>query len=182
MEITMEKKRAVKEFIIYAVIFIVLVAVIPRFVMGTTVIEGHSMEDTLEPGDWLINQKVSYYFKEPQRFDVVLFWSPHDDTEQWVKRVIGLPGEVIQIKEGRVFIDGQVLEGDTYGNGPVDYAGVAKEPYTIPEDCYFVIGDNRWENISWDSRYAENGAIPRESMIGRVLLRTWPLNRAGFIK
>lgn len=87
----MDKKRVIKELLIYGTIFILLSVIVPRFVLGTTVVEGHSMEETLNPGDWLINQKVTYYFKEPERFDIVLLWSPHDSLEQWEKRVIGLP-------------------------------------------------------------------------------------------
>lgn len=172
----------IKEILIYGTIFILFAVIVPRFVLGTTVVEGHSMEETLNHGDWLLNQKVTYYFKDPERFDIVLLWSPHDSSEQWVKRVIGLPGEVIQIKEGKVYIDGKELSGDIYGNGLIDYEGIAKEPYEIPEDFYFVIGDNRTGDISWDSRYEENGPIQRDDIIAKILLRTWPFNKAGIIK
>ena len=96
-------------------------------------------------GDHLINEKLSYYFEKPKRFDIVIVTpfttaaKAGQEDDYWVKRIIGLPGETIQIKGGKVYIDGELLEDDIYGNGEITYQGVAKQEYTIPEGEYFSL-------------------------------------------
>lgn len=133
------------------------------------------MENTLNNQDWLIRERVSYYFGNPKRFDMIIFTSPATG-EEWVKRVIALPGETIQIKDGVIWIDGNELTEDVYGNALIDIPGVANEPYTVPEGCYFVMGDNRKGEESWDSRYEEVGCIPKENILGKVVLRIYPFD------
>lgn len=171
-----------KECVIYAMIFIFVLYISPKYVWGKTLVDGNSMNKTLENGDWLIDEKVSYEIGSPKRFDVVVFYSPVIEGENWVKRVIGLPGETVQIKDGVIYIDGKELTDDTYGNHPIDYVGVAATPFTVPEGTYFVMGDNRAGGQSWDSRYEEIGTIPKSEIWGKVIFRTRPISKIGIVK
>ena len=100
--------------------------------------------------------------------------------ENFIKRVIGLPGETVQIVGGRVYINGELLESDVYGNELMISAGRASQPITLGENEYFVLGDNR--NGSKDSRVEEVGNVKRSQIQGKALLRIWPLNKVGFVK
>ncbi len=173
--------QILKEYGLYIVVFIVIVVICPKFVWGKTVVDGHSMEHTLEDGDWLFNEQLSYRFGSPERFDIVVINSPIEE-DHWVKRIIGLPGETIQILEGNIYINGELLEGDIYGSGPIEYSGIASMPYTIPEGAYFFMGDNRKGDVSWDSRYEEVGPVKEEEILAKVIFRTWPLNRLGPVR
>ncbi|MDK2807465.1 MAG: signal peptidase [Clostridiales bacterium] len=177
----MRKLSVVKEYFIYVLIFFLIVVVSPKYVWGKTIVDGSSMNETLKNGDWLINEKVSYEIGKPKRFDVVVFHSPVEEGKHWVKRVIGLPGETVQILDGKIYIDGELLTSDIYGNASIDYAGVASVPFTVPEGTYFVMGDNRIGDNSWDSRYEEVGTIAEDQIWGRVLFRTHPVAHLGFI-
>lgn len=176
------KWSIVKEILVYALIFVLVGIVSPRYVWGKTIVDGISMNETLEDGDWLLNGKLSYTFGNPKRFDVVVFHSPMVEDENWVKRVIGLPGETVQIINGELYIDGERLEEDHYGNAKIDYSGVASEGFVVPEGTYFVMGDNRIGDNSWDSRYEEIGTIDKSEIWGKVLFRIRPLSRIGVIK
>ena len=167
--------KIARELLIYALILVLGLVVIPKYVFARNVVKGESMENTLNDKDWLIRERVTYYFGEPDRFDLIIFTSPVTG-EEWVKRVIALPGETIQIKDGTVWIDGEKLAEDVYGNALIDISGVANEPYTVPEGCYFVMGDNRKNEESWDSRYEEVGCIPKENILGKVVLRIYPFD------
>ena len=136
------------------------------------------MTPTLEHNDNLIVDKISYRFQDPERFDVVVF--DYQDGRYFIKRVIGLPGETIQIINGSVYINNVLLEEDIYGNGKMVYAGRASQPITLGENEYFVLGDNR--NGSKDSRVEEVGNVKRSQIQGKALLRIWPLNKVGFVK
>lgn len=178
----MERKSTWKEYLIYILIFVVVAVLMPKYVWGKTVVEGSSMEKTLKNNDWLITDKISYRFRNPKRFEIVVIDSPMEEGKNWVKRVIGLPGETIQIISGKVYINGEELKEDVYGNALVDYSGIAASPYQIPEDCYFLMGDNRQMDHSWDSRYEEISPIPKSEIWGRVIFRTRPLKRIGRVK
>lgn len=180
----MEKNRNLnwKEYIIYALIFFLVVVISPKYVWGKTIVEGNSMNGTLENADWLLNEKLSYEFGTPKRFDVVVFHSPVEEGKNWVKRIIGLPGETVQILDGKLYINGKILTKDEYGNELIEYAGIAEKPYKIPEGTYFVMGDNRIGSNSWDSRYEEVGTISKGEIWGKVIFRTRPISRIGFVK
>ena len=129
------------------------------------------MEDTLFNEERMFVEKVSYWFKAPRRGDVIICYYP-GYTESCVKRVIGLPGETIAIQDGQVYIDNQLLDESEYWEGYIygDYP-----PTEIPEDCVFVMGDNR--NASGDSRVSSVGSIPYHRIMGRARSVIWPLNR-----
>ncbi len=135
---------------------------------------GISMEPTLAYEDSIIIDKFSYRISEPKRFDVIIFKQSGKEHSYYnTKRIIGLPGETIQIKEGTVFINDVLLE-ENINIEPMANFGLAEEPIILEENEYFVLGDNR--NNSEDSRFASIGNITREEIVGRAFLRLSPFN------
>ena len=165
------------------ILFIVLVVaasyVVVTFVGQRTQVSGESMETTLADGDHLIVDKISYRFRDPSRYDIVVFPYRYEENTYYIKRIIGLPGETVQIADGTIYIDGSPLE-ESYGREVMQDPGIAAEPITLGEDEYFVLGDNR--NQSSDSRDPSVGLIHRDEIIGRAWLRIWPLNSFGILK
>ena len=183
-EIKQEKKkkslgRELLSLVGYLVIVLIATFLIVKFVGVRTEVIGTSMTPTLQDGDNLIVEKVTYYFRDPQRYDIIVFPYPEDPSRHYIKRIIGLPGETVQIIDGYVYINGELLD-EHYGNAVMNNAGIAAEPITLGEDEYFVLGDNR--NNSEDSRYAAVGNIKRSQIDGRAWLRLWPFSDIGFIK
>lgn len=170
----------IKEIIIYGIIFIVIVFIVPRYVVQKTIVEGDSMETTLHEGDRLLLDKVTYHFKNPERFDIIVFYPYGKETDEYfVKRVIGLPGETLQIIGEDIYTNGEKLE-ENYGKDPIRNPGIAEEPITLEEDEFFLLGDNR--EISWDSRYEDIGLVHRDLIAGRTIFRIRPLNKFGMVK
>lgn len=183
-EIKQEKKkkslgRELLSLVGYLVIVLIATFLIVKFVGVRTEVIGTSMTPTLQDGDNLIVEKVTYYFRDPQRYDIIVFPYPEDPSRHYIKRIIGLPGETVQIIDGYVYINGELLD-EHYGNAVMNNAGIAAEPITLGEDEYFVLGDNR--NNSEDSRYAAVGNIKRSQIDGRAWLRIWPFSDIGFLK
>lgn len=181
-----KSKSMIREIIgtlVYVAIICLAVFCILRFVGQRTVVNGHSMDNTLANGENLIMDKLSYHFSDPKRFDIVIFPGPEEGDEHpyYIKRVIGLPGETVQIVDGKVYINGEELTDDVYGiTDYIEYPGLAEEPLTLGEDEYFCLGDNR--PISFDSRYEEVGPVHRSEIIGKVWIRIWPLSKFGTVK
>lgn len=168
--------------VLYLAGVLCLTWVIIAFVGQRTEVKGASMESTLQNGDQLITDKITYRFRDPQRFDIIVFPFQYEKDTYYIKRIIGLPGETVQIGEdGTIYIDGEVLE-ESYGREVIspENIGRAAEPITLGEDEYFVMGDNR--NNSMDSRTAIVGNIRREDIIGRAWVRIWPLDKFGVLK
>lgn len=157
---------------------------VTSYVAHQTTVEGESMEPTLSDGDTVIIQRLSYYFSSPDRYDVVVFPVTYDETADedtyYIKRVIGLPGETVQIIDGSVYINGEKLQDDKYALSDILEAGVASDPLVLGEDQYFVMGDNR--NMSTDSRNSYVGLVNRKDIIGEAWICTWPLNHFGSLK
>ena len=172
------KLREVLSFLAYAALVFGITFLIITFVGQRTKVSGNSMYDTLENGDNLILEKLSYRFHDPERFDIVVFRYTHRENTFYIKRVIGLPGETVQIIDSKIYINGELLE-ENYGYEPIQDAKRASEPITLGEDEYFVLGDNR--NDSSDSRDPAVGNVTRSQIIGKAWLRIWPLNKIGFI-
>ncbi|MEG2775289.1 MAG: signal peptidase I [Acetivibrio sp.] len=172
-----DKKGFFKELLLDILILAVCVLVIPRFVIQRTIVSGSSMESTLHDKDNLLVEKVSYLVGKPDRFDVVVFYPYGKEVnEYYVKRVIGLPGETIQIIGETIYIDGKILKED-YGKDPITFQGIAGEPLTLGNNQYFLMGDNR--EISYDSRYEEVGPVEEDLIVGRALVRIWPFDSFG---
>ena len=164
---------------IYLLAVVALTFLFVQYVGQRTYVNGDSMNVTLQDGDNLIVDKISYRFKEPERYDIIVFPYKHQENTYYIKRIIGLPGETVQVKDGMVYIDGEVLE-ESYGKETMNSSGVAGEPIVLEEDEYFVLGDNR--NNSSDSRDPSVGNIKKEDIVGRAFLRIWPLNKFGILK
>lgn len=156
--------------------------VIRTFVAEARYIPSKSMLPTLKVGDRLMVEKISYYFQKPQRGDIIVFTPPDnalrcDPTQTlplknaYIKRIIGLPGETVEVKEGRVFINGEELQ-EEYINSLAHYQF---PPTEVPEQNYLVLGDNR--NESCDSHVW--GFLPHDNIIGRTVFRFFPFNRMG---
>ncbi|MBO5485464.1 MAG: signal peptidase I [Eubacterium sp.] len=182
-----KKKRTPLSYIIEGLIYLVLifvcVYVVPNYVIQRTVVKGESMEDTLHDKESLLVDKISYRFHDPERYDIIVFYPRGRDVEEYyVKRIYGLPGETIQIKENDIYINGKKID-DPYAKDAMLSAGLAEEPYTLAEDEYFVLGDHR--SVSLDSRTTPEmqpdgpGPVKFENIAGKVVLRIWPLSKFG---
>lgn len=163
---------------VYILIVIAATYLIVTYVGQRTMVSGDSMEATLQDGDNLIVDKLSYRLRDPERFEIVVFPYKHKEDTYYIKRIIGLPGESVQVKDGYVYINGELLE-ENYGLEAMNNAGIADEPIVLGEDEYFVLGDNR--NRSSDSRDPSVGILTREDLMGRAWLRIWPLESIGVI-
>ncbi|MBC8122639.1 MAG: signal peptidase I [Gemmatimonadaceae bacterium] len=158
------------------VVAVVLALFIRTFVAEARYIPSGSMEPTLQIDDRLIVEKLSYDFTKPQRRDVIVFMPPKKTNidQAFIKRVIGLPGDTIQVTGGKVVING-VPQQESFIAQPPEYE---MPTMRVPEGQYFVMGDNR--NNSFDSHLW--GFLPRENVIGRASFRFWPINRVGLIE
>lgn len=179
----MEKERGILRellgWILYLLVIIGVTYLVITYVGQRTKVSGQSMETTLHDGDNLIVDKISYRFREPERFEIIVFPYQHKENTYYIKRIIGMPGETVQIKDGYVYIDGVILE-ENYGTERMEVPGIAEQPVTLGVDEYFVLGDNR--NHSSDSRDPSVGILHREDLLGRAWIRIWPLGDFGVIR
>ena len=178
-KIESNKIKDVLGLVLYCVVVIAIMFLVIKYVGQRTVVIGDSMETTLQDGDNLITDKLTYHFVEPKRFDIVVFPFKENKNQLLIKRIIGMPGETVQIIEGKVYINGYELN-ENYGNAIIESAGLASEPITLGEDEYFVLGDNR--NNSQDSRFESVGNIKRSDLIGRSWVRILTLNEISLLK
>ena len=178
-----EKEYSLAREVIGTVLYLLAVVVVTflfvQFVGQRTHVNGDSMNVTLEDGDNLIVDKLSYRFTEPERYDIIVFPYRYQEKTYYIKRIIGMPGETVQVIDGMVYIDGEMLD-ESYGKETMQYAGVASDPIELGEDEYFVLGDNR--NNSSDSRDPSVGNIKEDQIIGKAFIRIWPLNKFGVLK
>ena len=149
---------------------VIVVLVVDNFLLINAVIPSESMENTIMTGDRIFGNRLAYLFDDPERFDIVIFKYPDDESQRFIKRVIGLPGETVEIREGKVYINGSdtPLDDSFTPETPVGNFG----PYTVPEGCYFMLGDNR--NNSRDSRMWDNPYVKKEKILGKAVLRYFP--------
>ena len=153
--------RELGGWILYILIIIGLTYLIITFVGQRTRVSGSSMETTLHNGGNLIVYK-------------------YEENTYYIKRIIGMPGETLQIKDGYVYIDGEQLTSDIYGNELIEDPQTAEDPVTLGEDEYFVMGDNR--NHSMDSRDPSVGVLKKSDLMGRAWVRIYPFNNVGVIR
>ncbi len=153
---------------------LVIVLVINAFLAQATRVEGQSMEPNLHDNQRLIIEKLSYHFRAPQRGDIIVLRLPDRQSDPLIKRVVGLPGEAVEISDGQVYINGQVLD-EPYLN---QYTFQGMPPRVVPPDEVFVLGDNR--GFSNDSRAF--GFVPFSDIIGRAWFRYWPPLEIGLVR
>jgi signal peptidase I len=176
-EYTSSVRGIIYDLVFYTVLIFACIYIIPNFVLQRTIVDGVSMENTLHNGDQLYVEKLSYRFDAIKRFDIIVFYPKgREEEEYYVKRVIGLPGETVQIIGDDIYINGSILEED-YGNEPILDPGRAAIPVTLGEDEYFVMGDNR--NHSKDSRTDYVGNVKKANIGGRAFLRIKPFDEFG---
>ena len=160
----------VKDWLISIVVAVVLAFLIRQFVVELYIVDGPSMRPTLQSQQRLVVNKFIYRFRAPEKGEILVFQYPRDPSRDFIKRVIGVPGDTVEIKDGRVLVNDQVLSEDyilekTRGDYPKS---------TVPEGTVFVMGDNR--NNSEDSRFADVGFVPDALIKGKAVLVFWPLS------
>lgn len=178
-----EEKKSLKQEIIEYVITIAVVVGVVLFVNSVLIINARipsaSMEQTIMERDRIFGNRLAYIKSDPKRFDIVIFRYPDDEKKLFIKRIIGLPGETIEIRGGKVYVDGseEPLDDSFCPETPLP---LDLGPFEVPEGSYFMMGDNR--NNSNDSRYWQNKYVAKEKILGKAVLRYWPLNRIGIVK
>lgn len=158
------------EWVVALLIALVLCIILTQVLFVNCRVNSESMENTFRVGDTLIGYRLAYLTETPRRFDVIVFKFPDDESQHYVKRIIGLPGEEVEIRDGLVYINGSEIPlADDFVKGELsgDFG-----PYKVPENKFFVLGDNR--ECSWDSRYWANTCVDKMKIIGRVMYRLYP--------
>lgn len=174
MELEQQHSRsgsAFRELVETIVLTLVTYFLVRTFLFETYRVVGQSMDPTLEQDERLIVSKLSYRLHEPQRGDIIVFHDTQDRSRNLIKRIIGLPGEVLRIEQGKVFINDRLLDDSYIPN----FSPYSQPPTAIPEGQYFVMGDNR--NNSSDSR--SWGTLPAGSIVGKATFTYWPLRLWG---
>ncbi|MBS5091375.1 signal peptidase I [Lachnospiraceae bacterium AM25-11LB] len=158
------------EYIKMIIFVVVVVLIVNNFLLINARVPSESMEKTIMTGDRFFGNRLAYLFDDPERFDIVVFKYPDDESQLFVKRVIGLPGETVEIKDGKVYINGSETPLDdsfTPETPTGDYG-----PYVVPEGSYFMLGDNR--NHSGDSRFWKQPYVEKEKIVGKAIFRYFP--------
>ena len=166
------------QWLIAILVAFIIALFVDNFLIVNAQIPSGSMENTIMTGDRVVGNRLSYLTKDPERYDVIIFKYPDDESQLFIKRIIGLPGETVTIRDGKVYINDSTepLRDDFCPETPVGDFG----PYEVPEGCYFMLGDNR--NVSKDSRYWLNPYVEKDKIIGKAFLRYWPLNKISLIE
>lgn len=165
------------ELVVCVLIAFGLSAAFNHFIGTHTIVEGASMEATLHDEDSLYVDKIAYRFGKPKRFDIIVF--QYDEDNYYIKRIIGLPGETVEIKDGIIYINGNKLN-ENYGLENMDELNNTYDAVTIGEDEYYVLGDNR--NHSTDSRSKDVGLVKKSQIIGKASYRIYPFDTFGKLK
>lgn len=163
------EKRIFKEIISWVIVFaaaFVMALLINRFVIFKVVVPSGSMENTIMTGDKVFTFRLSYLFSDPKRGDIVVFPYPDDEEVDYIKRIIGLPGDKIEIRGGTLYINDERYE-EGYLLEPMDEEDFG--PIVVPDNCYFMMGDNR--NSSMDSRYWRNKFVQRDKIKGKAIFK-----------
>ena len=169
-------KKEIISWLLIGIVAFLLAKGITSYVIIKAIIPTNSMENTIMTGDRIIGNRLAYLFTSPKRGDIVIFKFPDDETQNYIKRIIGIPGDTVEIKDGSVYLydsEGKLTEG------PLDEPYIKEEMYTsgvltftVPEDSYFVLGDNR--NSSLDARYWTNTFVHEDKILGKALFRYRP--------
>ena len=160
--------REIVEWICVIIVALIISLTINNFIIVNATVPSSSMETTIMTNDRIIGNRLAYKFDDPKRGDIIIFKNPDDESVLYIKRLIGLPGETVEIRDNSVFVDGIKLE-EPYLN--VETLGEFG-PYVVPMGAYFMMGDNR--NDSADSRYWKNTYLYRDGIVGKAVFRYWP--------
>ncbi len=176
-----KKKRlpVVVEDLITIAVVVIAVLLINHFLLINARIPSESMETTVMANDRIFGNRLAYRDSTPGRYDIVIFRYPDDPTGEtlFIKRVIGMPGETLMIRDGKVYVNGsgEPLDDSFCSEAPEGDYG----PFEIPDGCYFMMGDNR--NDSLDSRFWDHPYVTTDAILGKAFFRYWPLWKAGMI-
>lgn len=173
-------KKELKSILYTIVITVVVVFLLKTYVIINATVPTGSMENTILPGDNIMGLRIAYLSDEPERGDVIFFYFPDDETQKYVKRIIGLPGEKVYINEGKIYIDDAEIPLEEEYLKEEWIAGIGPYEFQVPEGCYFVLGDNR--NASADARYWKNPYVTKEKIIGKAIFTYYPFDRWGFVE
>ena len=170
-------KNELFHWILTLAIAVIIALCVNRFVLVNAEIPSGSMENTIMTGDRVFGNRLAYIFGEPKRFDIIIFRYPDDEKQLFIKRIIGLPGETVEIHDGQIFIDGSKtpLKDVT----TKEFMQGSFGPYTVPDNCYFVMGDNR--NHSNDSRDVTLGTVDTRYLLGKAEFICFPFSDFGRI-
>lgn len=167
---TNETKKEIFSWIKTIVSAVIFAYIITTFIIVNASVPTGSMKDTIMPGDRLVAFRLAYLFSEPKRDDIVVFKFPDDESYLYVKRIIGLPGDKVEIKDGKVYIndseqplEDKYIKEEMFGSW---------EPYIVPEESYFMLGDNR--NDSKDSRFWTNTFVKKDKILGKAIFKYYP--------
>lgn len=174
--VVQKNKSEIRELIETVGSAVIIAAFIMIFIARAYTVNGESMMPTLHHGERLLVDKISYRFIEPARGEIIVFKYPADPSEQFIKRVIGVPGDTVAVVQGTVYVNNQPIAEDYISARP----RIGFAPQVVPENTYFVLGDNR--NNSEDSRFSRVGFVPRELIVGRAVWRYWPLTRISIMQ
>jgi signal peptidase I len=175
------KNKVLREIVDWVIAFVfayIIFLVVRTFIFQNAKVDGTSMEPTLEHGDLVVINRLHYRLNEPEYNDIVAFPYAQDRSKKYIKRIIGMPNDVINIIDNEVYVN-DVLVPNEYSDD-MTFPQDLNLPATVPEGSYFVLGDNR--EVSSDSRYLDVGFIKREDLLGQVSFRFWPLDKIGTIK
>ena len=159
------------EFVVIFVVAYILAYGLQNYIFGNFQIQQHSMEPTLYENDRVLINRVVYYYSQPQRRDIVILLDPTGSRNDFVKRVVALPGEVIEIRDGQTYVNNKRVD-EFYLS--MDLSNENVGPLRVPDDSYFVMGDNR--TVSSDSR--RFGPVKRDNILGKVMVVWWPINHS----
>jgi signal peptidase I len=182
-------KKEIFSWIKIIVVAVVIAFVINNFIIMNANVPSGSMMNTIMKNDRMIGLRTSYWFSDPERGDIVIFENPdYDESSQkddkyYVKRVIGLPGEKVVIKDAKIYInDSETPLDEPYLPEEWTYVNGSDEElvYNVPDGCYFMLGDNR--NNSSDARFWNNTYLKRENVVAKAILRYWPWDHKGFFE
>lgn len=168
--------KEIRDYIVMIAVVVVAVLIVNQVFLINARIPSSSMEDTIMINDRVFGNRLAYKGDgEPKRFDIVIFRYPDNEKQYFIKRVIGLPGETVDIRDGKVYINNanEPLDDSFCPETPVGSFG----PYEVPDNCYFVMGDNR--NHSNDSRFWVHTYVREDEILGKAVFRYWPFTRMG---
>lgn len=173
-------KKELKSWILTLGTTVIIILLLKNYVIINASVPTGSMENTIMPGDNLLGYRLAYLTEEPERGDVIFFYFPDDESQKYVKRIIGLPGEKVYINGGKIYINESTTpleepylkEEWVVGTGPYEFE--------VPEGAYLVLGDNR--NGSQDARYWVNSYVTKEKIIGKAIFTYFPFDRWGKVE
>lgn len=169
-------KKEIMEWIIVIEVAVILAVVLNMFLIVNAVVPTASMEPTIMTNDRLFGNRLAYNKEEPKRGEIIIFKFPDDESQLFIKRIIGEPGDTVEMKDGNVFINGERLDEPYLATIPYGNYG----PITVPEDAYFMMGDNR--NNSADSRFWNQPFVYRDKILGRASFCYYPFSHFGKIE